>query len=248
MAGTEAYTLALSLKNVTLKYGELQVLKNISFEVSEQEFVCITGPSGCGKTTLLKIISGLMPPSSGQVLIYGQSPSMEFGDIGFVFQEDALFPWRTIRQNVAFGLEIQKVPKNQIAKKVEAYLELVGLKSFSNYYPQQLSGGMRQRACLARVLAYDPKILLMDEPFSSLDAQTRNEMQKELLRIWMLDKKTVVLVTHSIDEAVFLADRVVVISRRPGQLKSIVNIHLPRPRKRTAAEFNRIREGLLALI
>ncbi|MDN5347139.1 MAG: sulfonate transport system ATP-binding protein [Clostridia bacterium] len=240
--------MALSVENVSLKYGELRVLDNVTFEVNEQEFVCLTGPSGCGKTTLLKIIAGLITPDSGRVLLYGRPPSVEHGEIGFVFQEDALFPWLTVKKNIAFGLEIQKVPREEINKKVEAYLELVGLKSFGNYYPQQLSGGMRQRAGLARALAYGPKVLLMDEPFSSLDAQTRNELQKELLRIWSKEQKTVVMVTHSIDEAVFLADRVVVLTRRPGRLKADVPIEMPRPRERTEPQFNKIRQQLLKMI
>jgi len=207
------------------------IFKNISLTVNEGEFVSIVGPSGCGKTTMLRVINGLLTPSSGQIFIDGKEQKGTDGDLvmGFVFQGASLLPWRTSLKNVLLGLEGKKPPQEagQIAR---SHLNLVGLSGFENHYPHQLSGGMQQRVNLARALAVDPRILLMDEPFAALDAQTRTFMQLELLRIWSQAKKTVIFITHMISEAILLSDRVVVFSRRPGRIRSEFAVPLARPR------------------
>ena len=209
----------------------LRVLSDISLQINASEFVSIVGSSGCGKTTFLRILDGLIPPSAGDVLIDGQKVIGPGPNRGFVFQKDSLWPWRTTMGNILFGLQIQRRARADARAITQQLIELVGLKGFETHYPHQLSGGMRQRVNLARALAIDPEVLLMDEPFASLDAQTREVMQLELIRIWNSRRKTVVFVTHQIDEAVFLSDRVVVLAARPGRIKDIVPIELPRPRR-----------------
>jgi len=210
------------------------------------EFVCVLGPSGCGKTTLLRIIAGLEEPTGGAILLNNKEITGPGSDRGMVFQEFGLFPWRTVRKNIEFGLEIRKVEKEERRKISDKYIDLVGLKGFENSHPYELSGGMKQRVGIARALANDPEILLMDEPFGALDAQTRNLMQKELLRIWSEMKKTVVFITHSVDEAVFVADRVVVMSARPGNIRYVFNVEWERPRDRASVEFASLRKKILA--
>ncbi len=216
----------------------VDVLRDVSFSVEAGEFVSILGPSGCGKTTLARVIDGLLQPDAGRILIDGVPVRVPGPDRAFVFQSDRLLPWRTVLQNVVFGLEVRGVPRAEREGRAAGLLQLVGLGSFAGAYPHQLSGGMRQRANLARALLVDPDVLLMDEPFASLDAQTREIMQQELLRIWSETRKTVIFITHQIDEAVYLSDRVVVMSARPGRIKDSFCIRLPRPRplesKRTA--------------
>jgi NitT/TauT family transport system ATP-binding protein len=226
--------------------GEVQALKDINLTVKEGEFLCIIGPSGCGKSTLLRILAGLYQQSGGEVKIHsnglGSRPSN-----AVVFQEYAIFPWRTVSDNVVFGLEMRGISRDERTKRTSEYLNKVGLAHFANHYPYQLSGGMKQRVALARALATDPDILLMDEPFGALDAQTRTVMQGELLRIWEEDKKTVVYVTHSIEEAIILGDRVALMTARPGEIKSVYEVDLPRPRKlqiRTTREYNRLAQIL----
>lgn len=198
--------------------------------IHPSEFVSIVGASGCGKTTFLRILDGLIEPTSGEVLIDGRKVSAPSSDRAFVFQKDSLWPWRTAADNVRFGLQIQRRPRQEADAIVENLIQLVGLKGFESHYPHELSGGMRQRVNLARALAVSPEILLMDEPFASLDAQTREVMQLELLGIWNKRKKTVVFVTHQIDEAVYLSDRVIVFTARPSRIKEILQINIPRPR------------------
>jgi NitT/TauT family transport system ATP-binding protein len=205
----------------------------------------VLGPSGCGKTTLLRIIAGLEPKSSGSMVLKGKEIEGPGPDRGMVFQEFALFPWRSVRRNVEFGLEIKKMPPEMRKETSQKYIDLVGLKGFEDSHPNQLSGGMKQRVGIARALANEPSILLMDEPFGALDAQTRNQMQKELLRIWSETRKTIVFITHSVDEAVFLADRVVVLTSRPGRIKTVHKIDLPRPRNRASQEFIKLRRDIL---
>lgn len=213
------------------KRGEtVQALDHISFDVDEGEFVSIVGPSGCGKSTLLKIIAGLIPPSAGQVLIGGQPVLGPRSDIGFVFQQPVLLPWRTVKANVMLPVEVLKRNRRDGERRAADLLETVGLSKFANHYPMELSGGMQQRVGIARALVHDPVLLLMDEPFGALDAMTREHMTLELLNIWSAFRKTVLFVTHSIAEAVFLADRVVTMTARPGRVAEVVNIDLPRPR------------------
>jgi NitT/TauT family transport system ATP-binding protein len=206
-------------------FGELEALRQIDVAVEQGEFISVVGPSGCGKTTFLRMVAGLEPATSGTILIDGQPLRGPGNNRGFVFQNDSLLPWRTV-----LGPEVAGKVGERERQRTLDLLKLVGLGGFENYYPRQLSGGMRQRVNLARALAIDPDVLLMDEPFASLDAQTREIMQTELLRIWEQGRKTVLFVTHQIDEAVFLSDRVLVFARRPGRLQESIEIKLPRPR------------------
>ena len=207
-----------------------KALEDINLKITPGEFFVIVGPSGCGKTTLLRILQGLVRPTSGHASIGGREVTGPGTDRAFVFQNDALYPWRTVLRNVVFGLELQGVAKREAASRAERMIELVGLSGFENYYPHELSGGMRQRVNLARALAIEPDILLMDEPFAALDALTRESMQRELLRIAAAAGTTVVFITHQIDEAILLGDRVAVFSPRPGRLKEIISVELTRPR------------------
>ncbi len=220
-------------KEIPGRAGEpFAIFKNINLTVRDGEFVSIVGPSGCGKTTLLRVIDGLLSPTSGQIFIEGKEQKGLDSKLlmGFVFQAASLLPWRTSLKNVLLGLEGRGKTPQEAEKTARNYLELVGLSGFENHYPHELSGGMQQRVNLARALAVDPKILLMDEPFAALDAQTRSFMQLELLRIWSQTKKTVIFVTHMISEAILLSDRVVVFSHRPGSIRSEFAVSLARPR------------------
>jgi NitT/TauT family transport system ATP-binding protein len=207
-------------------------LDDLSLSVAEGEFVAILGPSGCGKSTLLYVVGGFVPPTGGQVLVEGKVVRGPGPDRGPVFQEFALFPWKTVLGNVMYGLLEQGAAKPVAEQKARALIALVHLNGYEDFYPKQLSGGMKQRVAIARTLAYGPKILLMDEPFGALDAHTRTGLQRELLEIWERDRKTVLFVTHSVEEAVFLSDRVVVLTRSPGRLKASIAVDLPRPRQR----------------
>jgi len=202
---------------------EVLALDEVSIEVRNREFVALLGPSGCGKSTLLYLIGGFLPVETGSIGIDGKPVAGPGPDRGIVFQHFALFPWKTVRGNILYGLERQNMPKEEREKRAMDFIELVGLTGFEDSYPSQLSGGMKQRTAIARTLAFDPKILLMDEPFGALDAQTRGLMQAELLRIWQRTPKTVIFVTHDVQEAVYLADRVAVMSARPGRIKTIVD-------------------------
>jgi NitT/TauT family transport system ATP-binding protein len=209
---------------------ELKALSDVSIFIREKEFVSIIGPSGCGKTTLLKIIDGLTPYDGGEILINGKKVTGPGPDRAVVFQTFALLPWRTVLANVEFSLELRQVPREQRTATARDYLKRVGLEDFENHYPHELSGGMQQRAGLARALVVNPSILLMDEPFGSVDAQTRQLLQEELLELWQREQKTVIFITHSMDEAVYLADRVVIMTPRPGRVAEILDVPLPRPR------------------
>ncbi len=210
--------------------NEIMVFKDIDLDIQPEEFICVVGPSGCGKTTFIKIIDGLIPASAGQVRINGAEVTEPGYDRAFVFQADSLYPWRTVLDNVVFGLEIKGTGNGERYAKARELIKLVGLAGFESHYPHELSGGMRQRVNLARALAVDPEIILMDEPFASLDAQTREVMQQELLKVWWSRKKTVIFITHQIDEAVYLADRVIVFSARPSTIKADIRVEIPRPR------------------
>ncbi|WP_094606457.1 Aliphatic sulfonates import ATP-binding protein SsuB [Sporomusa silvacetica DSM 10669] len=224
------------------KDREIIALNDVSLGVEDQEFVCLLGPSGCGKSTLLKIIAGLEQASSGWVEIDGQKITAPSSDRAIVFQDYALFPWRTVVENVQFGLDLRKVPAKEARKKALEYLSLVNLCNFANVYPHQLSGGMKQRVAIARALVLEPKILLLDEPFGALDAFTRMQLQFELTSICKKNSPTVIFVTHDIDEAIYLGDRVVIMTPNPGKVNAIVNVQLPKPRNRTDYDFNKIRD------
>jgi NitT/TauT family transport system ATP-binding protein len=221
----------LSLNGLTKRFGDLEVLREINVAIERGAFIALVGPSGCGKTTLLRIVAGLEPATAGAVQLDGRTVHAPGGDRGFVFQSDNLLPWRTVFDNAMIGPEVAGRAGAAEKRRTLDLLKLVGLEGFEHYHPRQLSGGMRQRVNLARALAIDPDILLMDEPFSALDAQTREIMQTELLRIWEQGRKTVLFVTHQIDEAVFLSDRVLVFARRPGRVQETVDVTLPRPRE-----------------
>jgi NitT/TauT family transport system ATP-binding protein len=224
----------LEVDGVAKAYGQgksrLDVLIDISFKVRELEFVSLLGPSGCGKSTLLRIIDGLIEPGKGSVIIAGEPVKGPGRGRGMVFQGVDLFPWRTALGNVEFGLEMSPIPRRERRSMARHYLDLVGLGNFEGAYPYQLSGGMQQRVGIARALAIKPQVLLMDEPFGALDVQTRDLLQDELLRIWQQEPKTVIFVTHSIEEAIYLSDRIVVMTPRPGRIDRTIDVSFPRPR------------------
>ena len=237
MTAMEPREIEIMLKNIRMEYpshngGSVTALTDVSVNIRKGEFVSLLGPSGCGKTTLLRIIADLLPPTGGQVLVGGESPAQARlkRRYGIVFQSPVLCDWRTVLRNVMLPMEIMKVPKADRAERAMAMLELVGLQDFANHYPRQLSGGMQQRVGIARALAIQPEILLMDEPFSALDEFTREKLHEDLLRIWRKTNKTIVFVTHNIQESVFLSDRVCVLSPHPGRLSALIDIDLPRPR------------------
>jgi NitT/TauT family transport system ATP-binding protein len=242
----------ISIKNLSKTFEgsdrSVPALQNINLSLSRGEFVCLLGPSGCGKSTLLNAIAGFIQPSSGEIIVNGQ-PVVEPGpDRGVVFQEYAIFPWMTVTRNIAFGLEIKGVAGAEIQKTVDALLDTLGLHEFRDRFPKDLSGGMRQRVAIARLLAIDSPVMLMDEPFGALDALTRRTLQDELLRIWRKSGKTILFVTHSIEESLYLADRIVVMTYRPGTIKRNQIITLAHPRDPAGAEFNDLKRELGQLV
>jgi len=224
---------------------EVVAIEDFSLDVKKGELISLLGPSGCGKTTILRLIAGLIEPTDGEILVAGKSVSGPGSDRGMVFQEFALFPWRSVRKNIEFGLELSGTPKAERRARASEYLEMVGLDRFADARVHELSGGMKQRVGIARALANDPEVLLMDEPFGALDAQTRNIMQKELLKIIEKTDKTILFVTHSVDEAVFLSDRIVVLTKRPATIKEIIEVPWPRPRDRASPEVTAMRKQIL---
>ncbi|MGO3146265.1 MAG: ABC transporter ATP-binding protein [Leucobacter sp.] len=226
----------LTHRYVTEGRGETLALSNVNLEIRDNEFITLLGPSGCGKTTLMRAIGGLESPTEGEVLVNGKKVSGPNLDCSVVFQNFALLPWASVLDNVAFGLEMRGTSKSDARERAQSFVEKVGLSSFENKYPKELSGGMQQRVGLARALAVETPIILMDEPFGALDQQTRRYMQEELLDIWEKDKKTVVFVTHDMEEAVLLADRVVLMSARPGRVEEVIDVNIPRPRNQEGIE------------
>ncbi len=249
--GSNGEIVRLDYFDVSKSYGlagresALQVLHGVSFAASTEEFVCLLGPSGCGKSTLLKLAAGLEHVTSGTVSLDDVPVTVPRAGCGMVFQDYALFPWLNVERNIAFGLELQGLDPAIIRESVNRFVQLVGLGGFEKSLPSQLSGGMRQRVALARALVLAPRVLLMDEPFGALDSFTRMEMQEELIQLWQRQPFTVVFVTHDIEEAVYLADRIVVMTPRPGRIKTIVPVDIPRPRHRTDERFTAIRNHLL---
>src|SRR5213594_3431877 len=232
----------IELRNIALEYASTEnhvtALKDVSFSVEPAEFLCVVGQSGCGKTTMLNVVAGFLKPTKGGILIGGKAVTGKGLDRGIVFQDFAqLFPWRTAQRNVEFGLEMKGVPHAERVETARGFLRLVGLEAFAGAYPHELSGGMQQRAAIARALAYNPSVLLMDEPFAALDALTRDEMQRFLVDVWRETRKTVVYVTHNVAEAVYLADRIVVLTPHPGTVRAEVKVPLPRPRDPLSVEF-----------
>jgi len=246
---------AIDLQDVTLVFGSgshaVVALEDLSLHVEPGEFLAILGPSGCGKSSLISTIAGFQPPHAGTLLVDGAAVSSPGSDRGVVFQQPTLFPWKSVRQNVDFGLRLRKVPRQKRRAILDEILHKVGLTEFINHYPTQLSGGMQQRVGLARVLVNQPRVMLMDEPFGSLDAQTRLQMQELLLEVWNEFGMTILFVTHDIDEAVFLGSRVAMLTRRPGRLKTIIEVDLPRPRKLdvlVSPEFMLLKRNCMALL
>ena len=233
MAGN-ACSVKVKIDNVKKIYkgrnGETVALNGVSFDIAENEFICVVGPSGCGKSTLLNIIAGLDTPTSGKVYVDGKEVVGTGTERGVVFQQYALFPWLTVRKNIEFGLKLKKLGKQAITELSDRYLDMVDLREFADSYPKELSGGMKQRVAIARAYAVNPEVLLLDEPFGALDAQTRTQLQSELLKTWEQEKKTCFFITHDVEEAIILAQRVIIMSARPGRVKEIVNINIPYPR------------------
>jgi ABC-type nitrate/sulfonate/bicarbonate transport system ATPase subunit len=227
--------------DVSHRYGALVVHEELRFSVLENEFLCVCGPSGCGKTTLLDILAGILRPLEGQVLIDGKPVDPKRDSISFVFQEPSTLPWLNVWDNVATGLRIKKAAAAEMRRKVDEIIEIVGLRGYEEYFPHQISGGMKQRVAIARAFAIDADLILMDEPFVSLDQPTRERMQREVLHTWEHRRRTVVFVTHNIEEAVFLGDRVIVLSAKPARIIANLDVPLPRPRNPLSPEFTRIR-------
>ena len=243
----------LSIRKLRKAFGTdlpnpLVAIDDVDLDVEEGEFVCLLGPSGCGKSTLLFIAAGLEKATAGLVTKDGQPVSGPGRDRGMLFQQFALFPWRTARQNVEFGLEIRGIGREERWKRARHWLSVMNLEEFADSYPHQLSGGMQQRIAIARLLVNDPDVLLMDEPFAALDAQTRSLLGEELIRVWQETKRTVLFVTHSVDEAIMLADRVVIMTKRPGRIKADIPIEMARPRDTASEEFNRYRREITGLV
>jgi NitT/TauT family transport system ATP-binding protein len=242
--------MALEIKHVNRSYegSNKEALTDISLSIQDGEFICIIGPSGCGKSTLLNIIAGLDQPTSGELILNGNTITGPGADRVVMFQEHALYPWLNVIDNVTFGMKLAGVPKQQQLEKAEHYLKMVQLWDFKDYRIHELSGGMRQRTSLARALCMDSPVMLMDEPFSALDKQTTNKLRSDLERIWEETKKTIIFVTHSVEEAVFLADRIVVLSESPGCIKDVFNIDLPRPRTIDSEGFLKVRHEILSCV
>ncbi|HOQ19967.1 MAG TPA: ABC transporter ATP-binding protein [Methanothermobacter sp.] len=238
----------LKIEGLSKKFKDRPILEDINLQVEDGEFLCIVGPSGCGKTTLLRIIAGLEEPTTGRVFADGKPVKGPGADRGFVFQQYTLFPWRTVLENVTFGLELKGLKEDEREKIAMEYLKLVGLEDFKDAYPYELSGGMKQRVAIVRALANNPKFLLMDEPFAALDIQTRNLLQKELLYIWEKTNETIIFVTHNVDEAVFLADRIVVLSARPGRILRTFKVEIERIRDRLSKDFLTLRGEILNIL
>lgn len=245
-------TAFISINGVTKTYntrhGKSLALRETSLEVEQGQFVCVVGPSGCGKTTLMNMIAGFVVPTTGDITVAGKRVEGPGPDRGVVFQEVGLFEWLTARKNVEFGLRMAGVPAEARSEKAQAALALTGLGGFADRYPNELSGGMKQRVGLARVLVNDPQVMLMDEPFAALDALSRSLMQIELLKVWMATNKTVIFITHAVDEALLLADRVIVMSANPGRVKMDMPVALPRPRDETSADFNQLERKLRDMV
>lgn len=238
----------IRIRDLSIRYGSFVAVDNVSLDVVDGEFVCLLGPSGCGKTTLLNAMAGFMEPDAGTLKVHGKVVQGPGPDRGMVFQEYGLFPWFTVEQNVQYGPKLRGMRGEALRANTRRYLELVQLGDFADRYPNQLSGGMRQRVAIARVLANDPDILLMDEPFGALDALTRESLQTELVKIWEKERRTCIFVTHSLAEAVYLADRVVVMATRPGRVEQVLENTLPRPRDRASDEFFSVYRAIDAVL
>lgn len=250
-SNSDAREIKLQLSNLNIDYdidgGNLEVIRNLNLEVYNQEFLSIVGVSGCGKSTLLNVIAGFFPHSSGDILLNGKPVTGPGSDRTMVFQEDAVFPWYTVRQNIEYGLKVENLPPTTIDERVNKFLKLIDQVDFQDRYPRELSGGMRKRVDVARAMITEPEVILMDEPFASLDVMTKEKMQVDLLEIWNALRMTVVFVTHDLEEALFLSDRIAVMSTKPGSVKHVIDVPFPRPREpkiKTENDFQDIRREL----
>ena len=247
----KSYDYEIEISGVTQEFekkdGKFLALDTVNLNVEQNEFICVVGPSGCGKTTLLNIIAGLCKPTTGTVKVRGELVTGPGKGKGVVFQQYALYPWLTVEKNVEFGMRMKGVPKAERAEIAKKYIDLVGLSKFAKAYPKELSGGMKQRVAIARAYAANPEVLLMDEPFGALDAQTRTQLQTELLETWEREKKTCFFITHDVEEAIILAQRVIIMSARPGRIKDIVDVNIPYPRTqetKLTPEFNELKNHI----
>ena len=247
-AARDARRTKIAVQNLTKRFGDLLVLNDISFDVAQGEFLAIVGPTGCGKTTFLNCLSKLMPTSNGDIFIDGQVADPRRHNISFVFQEPTCLPWRTVRRNVSYGMELKGFPKAKIKERVDYMLNLVGLTDTQDLYPNQVSASMVQRITVARAFAVDPDLLLMDEPYGQLDVKLRYYLEDELVKLWQMLKSTVIFVTHNIEEAVYVAERVLVLSNKPTKIKAEVKVELPRPRNLIDPEFIALRKQVTELI
>ena len=241
--------MSIEIKNINKSFDgrgkNLSVLEDINIEINDGELICLLGPSGCGKTTLLRLIAGLDQPTSGEIIANGEVVEKPSGDRAVIFQQYSLFPWLTVIQNVTFGLEISGGSKEENIQAAERYLKSVGLLEFKDSYPHELSGGMKQRVAIIRSLLNHSPILLMDEPFSALDMQNRHKLQEQLIGVWERFENTIVFVTHDVDEAVYLADKIVLLDKNPGKIAEVISVDLERPRKRDSLEFLKIQESIV---
>jgi ABC-type nitrate/sulfonate/bicarbonate transport system ATPase subunit len=238
----------IQVKDLTKSFGDLLVLDNISFNVAEGEFLSIVGPTGCGKTTFLNALSKLIPTTKGNIFIDGEAADPKKHNISFVFQEPTCMPWRTVRENVAYGMEVKGFPKDKLAERLKYILDLVGLTSTADLFPNQVSASMEQRIAVARAFAVNPDLLLMDEPYGQLDVKLRYYLEDELIRLWKTLKATVIFVTHNIEEAVYVAERILVLSTKPTKIKAEVKVDLPRPRSLIDPKFVELRKQVTELI
>jgi len=246
--GNQSPKVKIAVNNLTKNFGALKVLDNISFDVKEGEMLCIVGPTGCGKTTFLNTISKLMPTTSGNILIDGEEANPKKHNISFVFQESTCLPWRTVRSNVAFGMEVKGVAQSEIDRRLDLILRMVGLSDCADLYPNQVSASMEQRIAVARAFAVKPDLLMMDEPYGQLDVKLRYYLEDELVRLWETQKSTVLFVTHNIEEAVYLGSRILVLSNKPTTIKAEIMVDLPRPRNLIDPKFVEIRKQVTELI
>jgi len=238
----------IEVRNLTKKFGDLLVLDRINFDIHDGEFLCVVGPTGCGKTTFCNVVTKLIPITDGTILMDGEVIDLKKHNVSFVFQEPSCIPWRTIWDDIKIGLEIKKVPKEVINERIKAILELAGLKGFEAYYPHQVSAGMKQRVAIARAFVTEPDLLLMDEPFGQLDTNTRFFIENKLIEIWEKTKRTIIFVTHNLEEAVYLAERILVMTQKPTRIKEEVMLDLPHPRDIAAPEFVELRRRVTDLV
>ena len=238
----------IKVRNLTKRFGELTVLDRMSFDIYDGEFLCVVGPTGCGKTTFCNVVTRLISITDGSILMDGEPIDLQKHNVSFVFQEPSCLPWRTIWDDVRIGLEIKKYPKEVITERMDAILELTGLKGFEAYYPHQVSAGMKQRVAIARAFVTEPDLLLMDEPFGQLDTSTKFHIEKRLIDIWRRTKRTIIFVTHNLEEAVFMAQRILVMTQKPTQIKEEVMVDFPYPRDIRAPEFVKVRRRVTELV